>query len=139
MMNLDYTPIIEAASERRRAHEKHGNNSIEATPADSPRWLAILGEEVGEVSEEILHALLSAAFGKVARASTYDQNPLDRRKELIQVIGVAWAWVNAIDAHKSDAVVDRITAMANHHDRLHGFCAHGELKGNCYQGGYRVE
>jgi NTP pyrophosphatase (non-canonical NTP hydrolase) len=70
---------IEAA--RRAAHAKHGANSIESEPGDSPRWLAILVEEVGEV----------------ANALTYDGPRGNVRSELIDVLAVASAWVDSLD------------------------------------------
>lgn len=65
---------------RQQAHEKHGDNSIEALPSDSPRWLSVLVEEVGEVAHEL----------------TYDSAG-SLRAELIDVLAVATAWVYAID------------------------------------------
>lgn len=65
---------------------KHGANGIERIPADDPRWLAILTEEVGEV----------------ARALCQDHREnTDLRAELIDVLSVAGAWVAAIDAAKA--------------------------------------
>jgi NTP pyrophosphatase (non-canonical NTP hydrolase) len=66
---------------RARAHQKHGDNSIESEPNGSPRWLPILVEEIGEV----------------ANALTYDGPAGSLRAELIDVIAVASAWVDAID------------------------------------------
>jgi hypothetical protein len=67
---------------RLKAHIKHGANSIESIPADSPRWMAILVEEVGEV----------------AHTQTYDGPAGGLRAELIDVLAVASAWLSAIDA-----------------------------------------
>lgn len=66
---------------RLAAHEKHGENSIEALPAGDPRWLAVLIEEVGEVA----HAL------------TYDADLLatDLADELLDVMAVCSAWLDA--------------------------------------------
>jgi NTP pyrophosphatase (non-canonical NTP hydrolase) len=75
---MNYQEIINA---RQAAHKKHGENSIEATPAESAKWLPILGEE----------------FGEVAGTLTYDKNVADLRSELIDLIAVASAWVDAID------------------------------------------
>ena len=70
--------IINAA--REAAHRKHGANSIEVEPASSERWLAILVEEVGELS----HTL------------TYDaRNKQDTVDELVDVLAVAGAWLDA--------------------------------------------
>jgi len=66
---------------RVRAHQKHGDNSIESEPSVSLRWLPILVEEVGEV----------------ANALTYDGPAGSLRGELVDVIAVASAWVDAID------------------------------------------
>jgi hypothetical protein len=146
--------ILEAWDERQRAHKKHGDNSIESVDGSSLMWLAILGEEIGEVTEEMMTLALTNAFGKVSRASTYDQDPANRRKELIQVIGVAWAWVNAIDnaertkkyqliksdtpmtVHKATMRTRRDEMIADHHHLTHGICVHGELPGQCENGGY---
>lgn len=67
---------------RERAHAKHGDNSIEAIPADDPRWLSVLVEEVGEVA----HAL------------TYDSgaSPEQLAGELVDVLAVASAWLDAL-------------------------------------------
>lgn len=91
----------EIAAGRIKAHAKHGANSIEATPAESLQWLAILGEEFGEAAHELTYD----AGGLV---DVYDYQPLDgdeftRRKlqrlraELIDVATVAVAWAAAID------------------------------------------
>lgn len=70
--------VVEA---RKKAHVKHGENSIEAIPADRVAvWLPILIEEVGEL----------------ANALTYDSTG-DPRAELIDVLAVASAWVDAMD------------------------------------------
>ncbi|HET8661113.1 MAG TPA: hypothetical protein VFM55_19215 [Micromonosporaceae bacterium] len=76
----DHAVWREVVNARHDAHLKHGDNSIEAEPADSPRWLAILGEE----------------FGEVCNALTYDTNG-DLRTELVQVVAVASAWIDALD------------------------------------------
>lgn len=79
----DHDPWREILQARERAHAKHGSDSIEAESADSPRWLAILVEEVGEV----------------ARALTYDNaSRVHLRAELVDVQAVASAWVAALDA-----------------------------------------
>jgi len=67
--------ILAALNEREQAHIKHGDNSIENVHDDAT-MLTILVEEVGEV----------------ARAMTYDQNISELRKEIAQVMAVAWAW-----------------------------------------------
>lgn len=83
------SPIyLEIHDERIRAHVKHAakGNSRENAPASDPQWLAIVGEEYGEVC----HAL------------TYDSNEsaAELRAELIQLAAMAAAWIAAIDAEK---------------------------------------
>lgn len=80
----DHALYREVEHARYRAHEKHAENSIEVEPADSPRWLAILVEEIGEV----------------ANALTYDGKG-DLRAELVDVLAVCSAWADAIDRSKS--------------------------------------
>lgn len=93
---------------RIKAHRKHGDNSIEAVPANDPRWLAILGEEGGEVAGVMVdlfaHAILAKALGRVARSMTYDQNKGALRDELIDVATVAVAWVAALDRQAREGV-----------------------------------
>jgi len=76
----DHDIYREVLRAREAAHTKHGQNSIEAQAGDSPRWLAILVEEIGEV----------------ANAQTYDTKA-NLRAELIDVLAVASAWVAALD------------------------------------------
>ena len=64
---------------RQKAHAKHGDNSIEAIDATDPRWLSILVEEVGEIA----HAL------------TYDAKDTRVVDELVDVLAVASAWLDA--------------------------------------------
>lgn len=78
-----YTIAEETLAGRVHAAAKHGENSIEALPADSPLWLPILVEEVGEVAHEL----------------TYDSAG-SLRDELIDVITVATSWVAALDRPK---------------------------------------
>lgn len=75
---------VEIQTARLNAHIKHGDNSIEAEPANSLRWLAILVEEVGEI----------------ANALTYDGPTEHLRDELIDVLAVASAWVDALDGRR---------------------------------------
>lgn len=72
----------EVARGRQRAHDKHGDNSIEAVPgSDIARWLPILGEEFGEVCESL----------------TYDKDAGELRAELLDLATVAVAWIAALD------------------------------------------
>lgn len=73
-------PIIDVSDERLAQDARWGqqNHSDEW-------WLAILGEEFGEVSQAILHD----RFGGKASGTT--------RKELVQLAAVAMAWIECID------------------------------------------
>lgn len=77
----DHQLYREVRAARDAAHAKHGDNSIEMVYPASPRWLAILVEEIGEV----------------ANALTYDGPKANLRGELIDVLAVASAWVDSID------------------------------------------
>lgn len=91
----------EVISARFAAHIKHGMNGVEAIPSDSPEWLAILGEEVGEMAEEAAVLALSTAvtgyLGRISHTLTYDADPSKLRAELIDILAVGTAWVAAID------------------------------------------
>jgi len=87
----------EALVGRVRAHQKHGDNSIEAIGAEDPRWLAILGEEIGEATDEVLALVLSAQLGRISHALTYDADPSKLRGELMDMLSVGFAWVSRID------------------------------------------
>jgi NTP pyrophosphatase (non-canonical NTP hydrolase) len=89
-----WQPYSDAQRERIRAHTKHDVNggSMERKNWDDPIWLAVLVEEVGEVARH----RCEAARGKTA--------PLgDLREELIQVLAMTAAWVDAIDLRGLEA------------------------------------
>lgn len=73
----------EIHTERVRAHAKHSanGNSMEDRHWTDQQWLPVLVEEVGEVAKCLCEGLA----------------PSDLRKELIQVLAMASAWVDAID------------------------------------------
>ena len=73
----------EVSASRQAAHAKHGDNSIESLTWNNTDWPIILMEEVGEVA----HAL------------TYDASKpwSSLRAELIDVLAVASAWIDALD------------------------------------------
>lgn len=81
----DHALYREVQDARRKAHEKHGANSIEVASPDSPRWLAILVEEIGEVANSL----------------TYDGPTGNLRAELIDILAVASAWVSAVDRERA--------------------------------------
>jgi NTP pyrophosphatase (non-canonical NTP hydrolase) len=89
----DHAIYREVVHARLKAHEKHGDNSIEREPADSPRWLSILVEEIGEV----------------ANALTYDGPQGNLRAELVDVLAVAAAWVAAIDREPATPYTEQET------------------------------
>lgn len=66
--------------EREKQNKKWGEQNH-----DSYRWLAILGEEFGELSQAILHD----EFGGKAAGTT--------REELIQVVAVGLQWLECIE------------------------------------------
>lgn len=70
----------EVTSAREAAHAKHGDNSIEARFWNDTSWPVILMEEV-------------------AQSLTYDAGEQwsSLRSELIDVLAVASAWVDALD------------------------------------------
>lgn len=75
------TPVeMEVRSARMAAHVKHGEKSIEKLSSVDRAWLPVLVEEIGEV----------------ANAMTYD-GAADMRAELIDVMAVASAWIDALD------------------------------------------
>ena len=82
----------EVRDERVRAHAKHGATSMEGLPIGDMTRLAILVEEVGEVSKEFNEA-------------RHDDRPVDEarlRKELIQVAAMAVAWADVIGEPDGD-------------------------------------
>lgn len=74
---------------RIKAHEKHGEKSIEAISISFDRLNTILVEEVGEVSKALNDEIVE----------NWSENRLlaEVRKELIDVMTVASAWVARID------------------------------------------
>lgn len=79
-----YGEIIAA---RRKAHAKHGDNSIESVAIDDLQMLAILAEEFGELAHEL----------------TYDttNGPGAKRAELIDIASVVTAWIDKIDGNRN--------------------------------------
>lgn len=96
MSSAVWSEIVQA---RLAAHKKHGDQSIEAAAAGDPRWLPILVEEVGEVAHELTYD----AAGSV-------------RAELIDVLAVASAWVDALDRRRavSEWLADRADVVTKH-------------------------
>jgi len=78
--------VDDVLAERRRQDSKWGEqNHLDLT------WLAILTEEVGETAQEIL----TNQFGAVGNGHG------DLREEVVQVVAVALAWLEAIDRRAS--------------------------------------
>lgn len=71
--------------ERIRATEKFGQNSREHADWNDAEWLAILGEEFGEVCREL------------TRDTMDDATRYRLKIELIQLGAMTAAWINAID------------------------------------------
>lgn len=76
----------EVDAERRRAHAKHRDNSIEFPGHTDERRLAILVEEVGEAAHELNDAVIDGRLP--------DKEKL--RTELIQVAAMACAWAEQL-------------------------------------------
>lgn len=87
-----WRPYHDVHRERIRAHEKHRDKpggSMEMKRHDSPDWLPVLVEEVGEVSRVLCdyrHGLLDS-----------ERRDAELRAELVQVAAMAVAWLEAID------------------------------------------
>jgi NTP pyrophosphatase (non-canonical NTP hydrolase) len=78
-----FDEVLEA---RRKAHEKHGDNSIEAEGVDDSRMLAIFVEEVGELAHELTYDTTNGSGAK--------------RAEIIDCLAVLSAWVDKIDGNQ---------------------------------------
>lgn len=76
--------LMSILGERKRQNEKWGEQNH-----DDYRWLAILTEEVGELSQAILHD----EFGGKATGTMRD--------ELIQVTAVAFQWIEALERRET--------------------------------------
>jgi hypothetical protein len=85
----------EVRAERKRAHVKHGDTSIESCPPGDYRRLAILTEELGEVAREFNDGHHHGTGPDLARLRT----------ELIQVAAMATAWADAIRLRPGDHCV----------------------------------
>lgn len=85
-MESTHALAAEVTAERCHSIDKHGENSMEFYTADDPRWLAVLGEEFGEVCETL----------------TYDKDRANLHDELIDLIAVATSWVSALNRSRSD-------------------------------------
>ena len=77
-----YEVFTDVAEERAAQEDKWGIQDH-----DDLTWLAILSEEVGEASQEIL----TAQFGAAGNGHG------DLREEVVHVAAVALAWIEAID------------------------------------------
>lgn len=89
--------------ERERAHRKHGarGNSRENATWNDPEWLAVVGEEYGEVCHELTY---DTERTTVERAKAL-------RDELIQVAAMSAAWVDSINRYLAHAIVEKPEPM----------------------------
>lgn len=80
---------IDVHNERVRAHLKHDDNgrSMERKDYDDPAWLPVVVEEIGEVARVICDWRHNPIYTNQERL----------REELIQVMAMCSAWVDAID------------------------------------------
>lgn len=76
------------AEKRMEAHAKHGSKSIEEV-GDFDRLNTILGEEVGEVALAINDAVVNGTSDEFRAEEV--------RRELIDVVTVASAWIHRIE------------------------------------------
>jgi len=88
-MTTDQTTYLaelwqQITDERRRAHVKHAEHSMEGLDKWSGARLPVLVEEVGEVARALNDLALDSADG-------------DLRSELVQVAAMAVAWIAALD------------------------------------------
>jgi len=90
----------EVHNERVRAHIKHDVHgwSMERKEFDSPKWLPVVVEEVGEVAKIINEEADLAVTDPPAANRVRFKN--DLREELIQVMAMCSAWIDAIDMDK---------------------------------------
>lgn len=95
MLNSLATEIRVALDE---ADSKHGDNSISCLSVDSPRWLSILVEEVGEIANTLTYDFNS------------ERHTSDTRSELLDVIAVCASWIDAIDQAKEQELASESNA-----------------------------
>ena len=89
--------VSEVLSARAAAHAKHGVHSIEALDYADPRWLTVLVEEIGEVAHELTYdaePVTDQALDVDERARAEARRV---RGELLDVLAVASAWLDAAD------------------------------------------
>ena len=97
MLSEALSIYAEVAAERRRAHVKHGETSMERLPVTDMTRLSVLMEEVGEVAREFNEARHRAHLGLLPEAERVESiDIILLRKELIQVAAVAVAWADAL-------------------------------------------
>lgn len=88
-VNLDgHSILMEFHAERRRAHDKHRDDSIETKNWQDPDFLHVVGEEALEVFQ---------AYG-ATRHGAPPHKVSELRAELVQLGAMTEAWVQAIDA-----------------------------------------
>lgn len=79
-------PLDDVLAERKRQDGKWGEQN------HAPEiWLAILGEEVGEASREVLE------YKFASEVSQFDEHFKKYRKEMVQVAAVALAAIESFD------------------------------------------
>jgi hypothetical protein len=83
----------EIRAERKRAHLKHGETSMEELPIDDLTRLAVLAEELGEVARVFNDARHNSDRPD---ARQIDLQKTALRKELIQTAAMAAAWADRI-------------------------------------------
>ncbi len=95
--SVESATLAEFADERRRAHQKHGEDSQEGNAWDSRKSLTILVEEVGEVAK---------VFNERDLGNLTDvQAQQELRKELIQTGAMCLVWVVNIETLSEETSV----------------------------------
>jgi hypothetical protein len=79
----------DVSEEGQRAREKFG----EQRDLNDLHWLAILGEEFGEVARHVTQT-------RVPPITHREKTPTELRAELVQVAAVAMRWVQVIDGRR---------------------------------------
>lgn len=107
---------LEVRDERVRAHEKHGDTSMESADYDDLNRLAIVMEEVGEVAKEFNdYRHMVGRHPQLARPAS-DVLCMQLRNELIQLAAMAGAWADAIPLSSGPSVTDHAWQPVRGHD-----------------------
>lgn len=94
---LGQVAVERDAQDKKWGKQDHGNSY----------WLAILGEEFGEVAREICEQGVTMLMKASPDSKEMKRNAVAfMRKELIQVAAVAVAWIESIDRQLAKEILD---------------------------------